>query len=56
MNLNQKLICIAGTVAGTYLVSAQAAPPACDPRLLGTWEVDMSKTTAPSQPKSMTFT
>jgi hypothetical protein len=56
MNMNQKLSFIAGTVAAAWLISAQAAPPACDLRMLGTWEADMSTYTASDPPKSLTFT
>jgi hypothetical protein len=56
MNMNQKLSFIAGTVAAAWLISAQAAPPACDLRLLGTWTVDMSKYPDSNPPKSMTLT
>jgi hypothetical protein len=56
MNMNQKLSFIAGTVAAAWLISAQAAPPACDPRLLGTWEVDYPERTVSDTPVSMTLT
>jgi hypothetical protein len=56
MNINQKLSFIAGTVAAVWVISAQSAPPACDPRLLGTWEVNMSTFPASDPPKSFTFT
>jgi hypothetical protein len=54
--MKQKPSFITGTVAAAWLISAQAAPPACDLRLLGTWVVDTSKYTESDPPKSMTFT
>jgi hypothetical protein len=55
MNLNQKRFIIAGTVAAMWLGLAQAALPGCDPRLVGTWETDLS-TFGPDAPRSVTIT